>query len=49
MCMLQVCMSSNERESIVIGWTEMTKSEVKEVVRTMEDRYPGNTYHMLEK
>lgn len=37
------------RESVVIGWTELSEGAVKELVRKMEDRYPGNGYHLLNR
>ncbi|CAK9166577.1 unnamed protein product [Ilex paraguariensis] len=37
------------RKAILIGWTEMTPGEVREVMEKLAEKYKGNAYNLITK
>ena len=38
-----------DRQSIMIGFTELSEVEVKEIILQLGDRFAGNVYHVLNR
>ena len=44
-----VLLLSNFRETITLGCTDFTETEIKKLVDNLGEDYPGSTYHLYKK
>ena len=40
---------SNFRETIILGYTDFTETEIKKMIHNLGGDYPGSTYHLYKK